>query len=124
MKSHRTAAILAGTSLISGCGPEAINLGSKRRGSKRGFQMKNTEGRIRLKLLLRPLRLRCFQTAAAEELRQLPHVQRVEVDPERQEIVIWAGFPARGLLRDIVGVLRNFYCEVVQITFGEGVRDV
>lgn len=85
--------------------------------------MEKTEGRIRLKLLLRPLRPSSSETAAAEELRQLPHVQRVEVDPERQEIEIWAGFPAEGLLRDIVGVLRNFCCEVAQVTFREAVQE-
>jgi hypothetical protein len=65
-----------------------------------------------LKLFLRHACRQCSETAVAEEVRQLHHVRRVETHPERHEIEIWTGFPAPGLMREIVGVVKSFCCEM------------
>ena len=65
-----------------------------------------------LRLFLRHGRGQCSEAAVAGAVRQLHHVRRVEAHPERHEIEIWTGFPARGLLRKIVGVLRALCCEM------------
>ncbi len=70
------------------------------------------ENALHLKLFFRHLCSQCSETEVAEEIRHLHHVQRVQPHPERHEIEIWAGFPAEGLLREIIGVARRFCCEV------------
>ncbi len=67
---------------------------------------------LHLKLFLRHLCPQCSETDVADEVRNLRHVQRVQPHPERHEIEIWAGFPAEGLFREIVDVVRSFCCEV------------
>jgi len=67
---------------------------------------------LHLELFLRRLCPECSETAVAEEVRQLHHVRRVEAHPERHELEIWVGFPARGLMREIVGILNLFCCEM------------
>ncbi len=70
------------------------------------------EETLHLKLFVRHLCPECSEADVAEEVRQLHHVQRVQPHPERHEIEIWAGFPAEGLLREIIEVVRGFCCDV------------
>jgi hypothetical protein len=83
---------------------------------KRSFARKildqSGEETLHLKLFLRHLCPQCSEKTVAEELRQLHHVRHVRAHPERHEIEVWVGFPAEGLLREIVGVLNCFCCEV------------
>jgi hypothetical protein len=67
---------------------------------------------LRVELFVRRLCPECSETAVAEKIRQLDHVRRVEAHPERHELEIWVGFPARGLMREIVGILNLFCCEM------------
>ncbi len=70
------------------------------------------EETLHLTLFLRHLCPQCSETDVADEVRNLHHVQRVHPHPERHEIEIWAGFPAEGLFREIVDVVRSFCCDV------------
>jgi hypothetical protein len=67
---------------------------------------------LHLKLFLRHACRQCSEAAVAEAVRQLHHVRRVEAHPEQHEIEIWTGFPAPGLMRKIVGVMKSFCCEM------------
>jgi hypothetical protein len=79
----------------------------------RGLKLAERRAEIlHLKLFLRRVCPECSETTVAEEVRQLHHVQRVQAHPERHEIDVWVGFPAEGLMREIVRVLRLFCCEV------------
>ncbi len=94
---------------------EGVSTAHKRH-KGRGFGGKGLEdGReetLHLKLFLRHLCPQCSETDVADEVRNLRHVQRVQPHPERHEIEIWAGFPAEGLFREIVDVVRSFCCDV------------
>ncbi len=70
------------------------------------------EETLYLKLFLRHLCPQCSERDVAEEVRNVHHVQRVQPHPERHEIEIWAGFPAEGLFREIMDVVRSFCCDV------------
>lgn len=69
-------------------------------------------GVLHLKMFLRHHCPQCSESAVAEEIRLLHHVRQVAAHPERHEIEIWTGFPAEGLMREIVSVLRLFCCEL------------
>lgn len=78
---------------------------------RRGPQRKR-EDIVHLKMFLRHRCPACSESVVAEEVRQLHHVQRVQAHPERHEIEIWTRFPAQGLMREIVGALKLFCCEL------------
>ncbi len=84
----------------------------KRRSFARNMLKDDREKALYLKLFLRHLCPQCSETEVAEEVRHLHHVQRVQPHPERHEIEIWAGFPAEGLFREIMDVVRSFCCDV------------
>ncbi len=93
---------------------EGVSTAQKRHRG-RSFGGKGLDGRektLHLKLFLKHLCPQCSETNVAEEVRNLHHVQRVQPHPERHEIEIWAGFPAEGLLREIMDVVRSFCCDV------------
>ncbi len=85
---------------------------NKGRSLGRGLPREGREETLHLKLFLRHIRPQCSETDVAQEVRHLHHVQRVQPHPERHEIEIWVGFPAEGLLREIMKVVRGFCCEV------------
>lgn len=84
----------------------------KRRSLAGNMLKEKREKALHLKLFPRHLCPRCSETLVAEEVRHLHHVQKVRPHPERHEIEIWAEFPAEGLLREIMRVVRGFCCEV------------
>jgi hypothetical protein len=67
---------------------------------------------LHLKLFLRHVCPECSEMAVAEEVRQLHHLERVQAHPERHELEVWVRFPEQGLLRQILGLLRLFCCEL------------
>ncbi len=85
----------------------------KRRSLGRGIPVQTGEQMLHLKLFLRHPCPQCSETDVAQEIWHLPHVLRVRSHAERHELEIWASFPAEGLLREIMGVLRAFCCDLV-----------
>jgi hypothetical protein len=85
---------------------------NRKKGRSLGRRTQAREQVLHLKLFLRHICPQCSEAEVAQEVRQLHHVKRVQPHPERHEIEIWAGFPADGLLREIMGVVRGFCCEV------------
>lgn len=67
---------------------------------------------LHLKLFLRHVCLDCSEVAVAEAARQMHHVRRVLVHPERHEIEIWGGFPVEGIMREIAAIRKAFCCEM------------
>jgi hypothetical protein len=67
---------------------------------------------LQLKLFLRHECPSCSERAVAQEVRQLHHVRRVRMHPDRHEIDVWIDHPEHGLMREIGGILDLFCCQL------------
>lgn len=67
---------------------------------------------LQLKLFLRHECPSCSEQAVAQEVRQLHHVRRVRMHPDRHEIDVWIDHPEHGLMREIGGILDLFCCQL------------